>query len=684
MSEISKSRISRDLHTGRRSTVTNPHGRTRPTMIGCSASVEQPRRTADAAYNCSRTHCLRRARQSTAGISHDARNRHQSNTTATEDTSFAETALTLGGKSADEARRTGAIDTADDQVEALFAPEYQTVNSPAHRAVWDRGVPVELFTSTPPKTPPDVQQVMDDSIAVVAAPQGGRHAAQRRRQDRRARARRSWAAAGYWGLLGRQGIRRLRRAVQLVRAVSHADGARRPDRRRPGLGPRLHRRGRSGPHVRQRRAEAAIPARPGQRLAAQRVRPHRAVRRQRPDGAAHHRPARRRRLRRQRREAVHHQRRARPDDRPGLPDRRQAGRADRRIAARRRTSNFQLRKYGLWALKHTYNRGIIFRDFRVPAENLLTPPRGDGLTIAYHGLNLGRVALCANAAGTMRLMMASMIPWAKFRRTYGAAIATRELVQRRLGELAGLIVACDALVAWCAGLIDHGYRGEMECIVAKIFGSEAQKHAAIEFFMKTHGGRSFLHGHNFGDNIHEYLAPCIYEGEGEMLGMGFFKSLVKHHGKTYFEPIGKALAAAGIRQPNPLNPAHAWALKGVALPYAEMGRPPADCMPLAAAKLPEMPKALREHAEFACERLQRMALEISSTMSRFQLKLADRQCRMAELSQRCQDLITILTTSMYGARQRRSDSSRTPPTSCARTCARNCSAAGRRTITSAA
>ena len=45
--------------------------------------------------------------------------------------------MALGGKSADEARRTGAIDAADDQVEALFAPEYQTVNSPAHRAVWE-------------------------------------------------------------------------------------------------------------------------------------------------------------------------------------------------------------------------------------------------------------------------------------------------------------------------------------------------------------------------------------------------------------------------------------------------------------------------------------------------------------------------------------------------------------------
>ena len=46
-----------------------------------------------------------------------------------------------------------------------------------------------------------------------------------------------------------------------------------------------------------------------------------------------------------------------------------------------------------------------------------------------------------------------------------------------------------------------------------------------------------------------------------------------------------------------------------------------------------------------------MALEISGTMSKYQLALADRQCRMAELSLRCQDLITILCTSLYAARQ---------------------------------
>ena len=81
--------------------------------------------------------------------------------------SFAETALKLGGKSEDEARRTGAIDSADDNVEQLFKAQYQTVNSPAHRAVWDRGLPVELFQSTPSEARAEVRKGMDDSVDVV-------------------------------------------------------------------------------------------------------------------------------------------------------------------------------------------------------------------------------------------------------------------------------------------------------------------------------------------------------------------------------------------------------------------------------------------------------------------------------------------------------------------------------------
>ena len=70
---------------------------------------------------------------------------------------FVETALKLGGKSEEEARTTGTIDRADDQVEALFAARYQTVNSPIHRAVWDHHVPVDLFSPQPPQPSPAVR-----------------------------------------------------------------------------------------------------------------------------------------------------------------------------------------------------------------------------------------------------------------------------------------------------------------------------------------------------------------------------------------------------------------------------------------------------------------------------------------------------------------------------------------------
>src|SRR5271170_6074472 len=62
-----------------------------------------------------------------------------------EQQSFAETALRLGGKSDEEARRLGAVDKADEQVESLFAAQYQTINSPVHKAVWDGKVPLEPF-----------------------------------------------------------------------------------------------------------------------------------------------------------------------------------------------------------------------------------------------------------------------------------------------------------------------------------------------------------------------------------------------------------------------------------------------------------------------------------------------------------------------------------------------------------
>jgi len=563
---------------------------------------------------------------------------------------FVEAALKLSGKSEEEARTTGTVDRADDQVDALFAARYQTPNSPVHRMVWDREAPLDLFSPQPPGPAPATERVIERSLEAVRRnrAQGTLYGPDGKVSDA---VLNDLAEAGYWGLLidpqyGGAGasftafVRFLVRMATIepnlagLASVHGCIGAVDPLRtfgnseQKERYLPRLA----SGERL---SAFALTEPGAGSDLTALKTRAEL-------DGDDY---------------VVNGEKlfitNAVPgrtvglvcliDNRPAvlivdLPD--------------REDEHFQLVTYGLLALRRLHNHGLRFRDFRVPRQNLLKPAQGDGLTIAYHGLNLGRVSLCATAAGSMRVMLANILPWAHFRRTYGAAIVSRELVQRRIARLAALIVGCDALVDWCAWLLDQGYRGEMECIIAKIFGSESQKEAAVELFMKTHGGRAFLRGHLFGDNIHEYLAPCIYEGEGEMLGMAFFKSLIKEHGKQFFEPIGRAIQASGIKKPNPMNPAHAWALRSALWPYAKWR--------VGQMLTPERrlhwngvspPPALAAHAEFAARGLEHGRLEISDVMTKHQLRLADRQCRMAELSQRLQDLVVMLATSLWASRQ---------------------------------
>jgi alkylation response protein AidB-like acyl-CoA dehydrogenase len=562
--------------------------------------------------------------------------------------SFAEAALRLGGKTEEEARRTGAVDRADDQVEALFAPQYQTVNSPVHRAIWDGRTPLNLFAPPPLAASAPCDATMEKSLEIVC-----RRREQKAMYDERGKIApellEELAGAGYWGMLidrqyGGQGAPFARfapfltrmatldamtaglasvhgciGAVDPVRTFGNAEQKRRFLPRlasgqtlsgfaltEPGAGSDLTALRttavRVGDHFEVTGEKLFITnAIPGRTIGLVVV----------------------------------------LDNRPAVL-----------IAELPPAEDEHLRivPYGLYALRNAYNNGLCFNRFRVPAENLLVPKLGDGLTIAYHGLNLGRVALCAAAAGTMRVLLANLLPWAEFRRTYGQPIISRELVKRRIARLAALIAGADALVAWCSWLIDEGYRGELECIVAKIFGSEALKEASVELFMKTHGGRSFLKGHLFGDNVYDFLAPCIYEGEGEMLGLAFFKSLVKLHGQMFFEPIGKALQQAQVRTFKPYNPRHLWLLRRPLLAYTRWsvgqrfaGRDRQT--------VPGMDGRLADHVAFALSFFRRQPQELSGAMRKHQLKLADRQCRMAELSQRVQDAVVLLVTALWGHRQ---------------------------------
>jgi len=564
--------------------------------------------------------------------------------------SFAAEALQLGGKSAEEVNRMGAVDAADERVDDLFGAKYQTSHSPVHRAVWDADDAAREFDSNSFSSEESAAatDVMRRSLECALAHRTNGTLLDEQ-QKIAPQVLDDLGKVGYWGLLIDKeyggtgasfsqfasfltrmatvdptiaGLASVHGCIGAVDPITTFGSTEQKKRLLPLLasGQRLSAFALTEPcagsdltalrTVAVREGDEYVIT--GEKLFITNVLPGRMI------GIV-----------------------CLIDDKPSV------------LVAElppTETEQFQLKKYALYALKRAHNYGIVFKGLRVPAANRLIPTAGDGLTIAYHGLNRGRVALCATAAGSMRLMLADILPWAKFRKTYGAAIATRELVQRRIAHLAGSIVACDALTQWCARLLDQGYRSELECIVAKVFASEAQKEATIELLMKTHGGRSFLKGHLFGDNVHDFLAPCIYEGEGEMLNMAFFKSLVKQHGRTFFEPIGKALQAAGIRNPSMTNPAHLWALRKPLGTYSKwwLGRKFAVW---AKPDVPVMPAELKAHAEYATDFLHRSADEISAALRKYQLKLPDRQCRMAELSQRVQTAVVILCTALYAGQQ---------------------------------
>lgn len=565
-------------------------------------------------------------------------------TNSDKETSFAETAMRLSGKSEEETRRTGAVDRTDDEVEALFAPQYNTTNSPVHKAVWESRLPIELFTT--PKEDADIlsNPVMQKSLEVI------RDYRRRNAQyDERGKIAKELiddlAKAGYWGLLidkqyGGQGVT-VRQFMAFLTRVAMVEptiaglasvhgciGAVDPlrtfgnEQQKNKFLPKLA----TGEML---SAFALTEPGAGSDLTALKTTA---------TLSGDHYVINGEKL------FITNAIEGRTVGIVCLVN----GKPAAIIAELPKEQNeeFQIVDYKLHALSHAYNNGLRFKNFKVPKENLLIPKKGDGLTVAYHGLNMGRLALCATASGVMRMMLANMLPWAGFRETYGKTIETRELVKRRIARASALIAGSDALVSWGSWLLDQGFRGELECIIAKIFGSESEKECAIELFMKTHGGRSFVHGHLFGDNVHDFLAPCIYEGEGEMLGMAFFKSLAKDHGSTYFEPVGLALQKHGIRSFNPMNPNHAWALKGELSTYAWWyvntlisGKDKRE--------VAGMNDRLNEHLNFALEQLKEHPLELSEAMVKHQLKLPDRQCRIAEMSARVQDTIVMIVTALW-------------------------------------
>jgi alkylation response protein AidB-like acyl-CoA dehydrogenase len=288
------------------------------------------------------------------------------------------------------------------------------------------------------------------------------------------------------------------------------------------------------------------------------------------------------------------------------------------------TATCRLVGYPLHPLRHAHNQAIVFTGHEIDPRDILTPPSGkqpDAMKIVWHGLNRGRVTLAAQAAGTLRILHGHAARYAAARRTWGAPIAERELVQGRLGRLAAATLACDALAAWAAAAIDSGQTGELEAICAKVIAGECVRDGAIDA-LGIHGGRAFLVGHPLGDAWHDHFAVTVYEGESDLLGLALFKGLCKHHPLV---GVTGRRAAAWL----------AWRLASVARPSGRDGDEIIDA-------------GLRAHARQARRLLGKLAVGIDRALRTHGRGLADRQLLAGGLAEEARCLVSVLAVAHRG------------------------------------
>jgi hypothetical protein len=201
------------------------------------------------------------------------------------------------------------------------------------------------------------------------------------------------------------------------------------------------------------------------------------------------------------------------------------------------------------------------------------------------------------------------------------------------------IVGCDAVALWAAGLLDNGYRGELEAVIAKVFGSEMLKEAAVDMMLKTHGGRALLDGNMFADDVYDMVAPTVYEGENEILTLGFFRAVSREHA-AMLAPVGGALKSAGYDAPMRL-----WRARGAVAPYARWLAP----RQLRAARpLGAVPMELDDQAMFAVRLLQGTAVEIDAALRHHGVELVNHQVVALDLAQRVMNAAAMLTIARYG------------------------------------
>ncbi len=188
------------------------------------------------------------------------------------------------------------------------------------------------------------------------------------------------------------------------------------------------------------------------------------------------------------------------------------------------TPGFTAREiHGKLGLRGQATAELIMDGVRVP-DSCRLGDEGQGFTVAMAALAKGRMSLAAGCVGICAGCLRVSVDYAKTRQQFGKPIASFQLVQDLLAEMALEADAARLLVWRVADLIDRGEPFATEASMAKLYASEAAvraSNAAVQVF----GGYGYIDEYPVGKYLRDARVTTVYEGTTQIQKLLIGRSL---------------------------------------------------------------------------------------------------------------------------------------------------------------
>lgn len=169
--------------------------------------------------------------------------------------------------------------------------------------------------------------------------------------------------------------------------------------------------------------------------------------------------------------------------------------------------------------------GLTFDNCEIPAENLLGE-ENRRFYYAVSGLNEARVNVGCQALGGSQIALEHALQYAKDRVTFGQPLASHQVVQHMLADMAMEQHAARMLLLESAWGLENGVDVRLKCSYAKVFCTEAANRIADKA-LQIFGGAGYIKGMVVERVYRELRVMRIFEGANEIQRNMIAKQLLK-------------------------------------------------------------------------------------------------------------------------------------------------------------